>query len=67
MNQTRRLAPFGIRLKPAATIDVHQPVLVDADIDKGAERGDVRHDTLKNHAGPQILELFHPLAEASLS
>ena len=31
--------------------DVHQPVLVDPDIDKGAERGNVRHDTFENHAG----------------
>jgi hypothetical protein len=37
---------------------------VDSDIDEGAERGHVRHDTLKNHAGLQILELLHPLAEA---
>src|SRR5580693_563016 len=44
--------------------DVHQPVLVDPDIDKGAECGDVRHDTFENHAGPQILELFHALSEA---
>ena len=44
--------------------DVHQPLLVDSDIDEGAERGDVRYDPLKNHAGMQILELFHPLAEA---
>jgi hypothetical protein len=29
-------------------------------IDEGAERGDVRHDTLKNHAG---LQLQDPLAE----
>src|SRR5262249_10043075 len=40
--------------------DVHQPLLVDSDIDEGAERGDVRHDTLKNHAGLQILELSTP-------
>src|SRR5215472_17137617 len=44
--------------------DVHQPVLVDPHIDEGAERGDVRHDTVKNHSGPQIIELFHALAEA---
>ena len=31
---------------------------------KGAERGDVGHDTFENHAGLQILELFHSLAEA---
>src|SRR6266446_2419948 len=43
--------------------DVHQPVLVDPHIDKGTERGDVRHDTFENHAGLQILELFHPLAK----
>ena len=43
--------------------DVHQPVLVDPHIDKGAERGDVSDDTFENHAGLQILELFHPLAK----
>jgi len=44
--------------------DVHQPVLMDPDIDKGAERGDVGHDTFENHAGLQILELIHSFAEA---
>ena len=34
---------------------------MDSHIDEGAERGDVRHDTVKNHSGLQILELFHPL------
>jgi hypothetical protein len=32
--------------------------------DEGAERGDIRHDTFKNHAGLQILELLHSLAKA---
>src|SRR6516164_84234 len=31
---------------------------------KGAKGGDVGHDTFENHAGLQILELFHSLAEA---
>ena len=44
--------------------DVHQPVLVDPYINEGAERGDVRHDTFENHAGLQILELFHSLTKA---
>ena len=35
--------------------DVHQPVLVDPHINKGAKRGHVRHDTFENHAGLQIL------------
>src|SRR6266446_4568765 len=43
--------------------DVHQPVLVDPYIDKGAERGDVSDDTFENHAGLQIFELFHSLTE----
>ena len=43
--------------------DVHQPVLMDPDIDKGAECGDVGHDTFENHARLQILELFHSLTE----
>ena len=37
---------------------------MDPHINKGAERGDVGHDTFENHAGLQILELFHSLAEA---
>ena len=36
---------------------------MDPHIDKGAERGDVCHDTFENHARLQILELFHALAE----
>src|SRR6516225_8123757 len=44
--------------------DVHQPVLMDPHINEGAERGDVCHDTFENHAGLQILELFHSCAEA---
>jgi hypothetical protein len=43
--------------------DVHQSVLVDPHINKGAERSDVRHDTFENHAGLEILELFHSLTE----
>ena len=39
---------------------MHQPVLVDPYIDKGAERGDVSDDTFENHAGLQILELSTP-------
>src|SRR6516162_3109976 len=37
---------------------------MDPHINKGAERGDVGHDTFENHAGLQILELFHSFAEA---
>ena len=33
-------------------------------IDEGAERRDIRHDPFENHAGLQILELFHSVAEA---
>jgi hypothetical protein len=44
--------------------DVHQPVLMDPHINKSTERGDVRHNTFENHAGLQILELFHSLAKA---
>jgi hypothetical protein len=43
---------------------MHQAVLVDPHIDKGAEGGDVRHDAFENHAGLEILELFHSLPEA---
>jgi len=35
---------------------MHQPVLMDPQINEGTERGDVRHDTFENHAGLQILE-----------
>jgi len=34
---------------------MHQPVLMDPQINEGTERGDVRHDTFENHAGLQIL------------
>jgi len=45
---------------------MHQPVLVDSYIDEGAERGDVRHNILKNHAGLQIFELSPPEARRTV-
>ena len=38
---------------------MHQPVLLDADIDKGAESGDVRHDTRQYHALAQVVDRMH--------
>ena len=35
--------------------DVHEAVLVDADVDEGAEVGDVGHDALEHHAGLRSL------------
>jgi len=32
--------------------------VLDPHVNKGAERGDIRHETFENHAGLQILELF---------
>jgi hypothetical protein len=43
-------APEGVLAGPTST--------------KAPKRGDVRHDTFENHAGLQILELFHSLTEA---
>jgi hypothetical protein len=36
---------------------------VDPHIDEGAERRDIRHDPFENHAGLQILKLFHALTK----
>ncbi len=44
--------------------DVHQPVLVHADIDERAEGGDVGDDALQLHAGCQVLETLDALGEA---
>ena len=43
--------------------DVHQPVLVDADVDEGAEVGDVGHRPLQDHAGLEIRQGLDPLHE----
>ena len=44
--------------------DVHQAVLVYADIDEGAESGDVGDDSGQLHSRFQILDLLHPFGEA---
>ncbi len=38
--------------------DVHQAVLVHADVDEGAERSDVSHDPFEQHSLFQVLEFF---------
>ena len=43
--------------------DVHEPVLVHADIDEGAEGGDVGDHAFQHHAGLQIGELLDALLE----
>ena len=43
--------------------DVHQPVLVHADVDERAERGDVGDDALQHHPGPQVGDLLDALGE----
>ena len=43
--------------------DVHQPVLVHADVDEGAERGDVGDHALQLHARLQVGDLLDALLE----
>ncbi len=43
--------------------DVHQAVLVHADVDEGAERRDVGHRAFQHHAGLQVVEGFDALLE----
>ena len=43
--------------------DVHQAVLVHADVDEGAERGDVGHHAFELHAGLQVGDLLDALLE----
>ena len=43
--------------------DVHEAVLVDADVDERAERGDVGHHALEDHAGLQVAQGVHALGE----
>ena len=43
--------------------DVHQTVLVDADVDEGAEGGDVGDRALEDHAGGEVGDFFHAFAE----
>src|SRR5262249_19740556 len=44
--------------------DVHEPVLVHAHVDEGAERGDVRDHALQHHPDLEVGQLLHPLGEA---
>src|SRR5690606_29812756 len=39
--------------------DVDQTVLMHADVDEGSEVGDVCNRTFQNHAGHEILQIFH--------
>ena len=43
--------------------DVHEPVLVHADVDEGAERRDVGDDAFELHAGLQVRDLLDALLE----
>ena len=43
--------------------DMHQAVLVDADVDKGAEGGDVGHHPLQDHPLLQVGDLADIVAE----
>ena len=36
---------------------MHEAVLMHADVDEGAERGNIRHDALELHAGLQVRDL----------
>ena len=40
---------------------MHQSILMDADIDEGAEVGDVGHRPLQHHAFPQVIQGLDPL------
>ena len=44
--------------------DVDQSVLMDADVDEGAEGGDIRHDAGEFHARLEILHLLDAVGEA---
>ncbi len=44
--------------------DVHQAILVNADVHESAEVGDVGDGAFEHHAGFQVLEGLHPLLEA---
>src|SRR3546814_20305153 len=44
--------------------DVDQAVLVHADVDEGAEGGDVAHHSLEHHARAQVLDVLHAVGEA---
>ena len=43
--------------------DVHQAVLMDADVDEGAEGGDVGDDAFEDHARAQVADLFDAVGE----
>ena len=44
--------------------DVGEAVLVDADVDERAERGDVGDDALERHTRPEVLQLLDAILEA---
>ena len=44
--------------------DMHQPILVHADIDEGAKRRDIGHSALQPHARFQVGDFGHPLGKA---
>ena len=43
---------------------VYESVLVDADINKGAEVGDIGYDARQHHAGLEIVNALNPLIVA---
>src|SRR5919197_535229 len=43
--------------------DVDEPILMDADVDEGAEGGDVGDDPLEHHAWLEVADLLHALGE----
>src|SRR5258708_5206987 len=43
--------------------DVHQPILMNPDVDEGSKRGHVGHRAFEDHAGGEILECLDPLHE----
>ena len=43
--------------------DVHEAVLVHADVDEGAEGRDIGHHAFQHHAGLEVLERFDAVLE----
>ena len=60
LNQRPRVLDEGLR----HCGDVHQPILMHADVDERAERGNVGHHSFEQHAGFEVFQLLHPFAEA---
>ena len=57
---------YGVRVADEGVgegADVHESVLVDADVAKGAECGDVGDDALELHARREVFDLFNAVGK----